>query len=267
MPNFSSSIPMIFCAKSIRQKKRRAQKYIEIPDPLKKYVEFTLLEKWKDFSFFDKAYECLFHGFTSLGKLIPEKSILSDTVERTEATFLKGEFVVLEEEKFPFKANTFNSICSTQSLHFVNDVPGALAQARFSLKEDGMYIASFLGAQTAQEIKALLYEAEEHFTGKVQARFHPLIEGTELPALLQRIGFSNPIIETEILDISYASLESLLFHLRQEGLTNSLIMRNKGLTSPRLMQKIIQELLKRLSFPLSIPYEIIYITAQNRKSL
>lgn len=272
MPVSSSPVPVIFCQKSVRQKRKRAQKYIETQDPLKKYIETTLLEKWRDFSFFDKKGRYLFHGFTSLlneiDKIAPKKSIFSDIIDRqnlTPLSFLKEKFVVLEEEKFPFKENTFNSICSTQSLHFVNDIPGALVQARSSLKKNGVYIASFLGVQTAQEIKALLYEVEDHFTGKVLARFHPLIESTEMPPLLQRVGFFNPIIETETIDISYTSLESLLFHLRQENLTSSLIARNKGFTSPRLMEKVSSALLKKISFPLNIPYEIIYISAQAGK--
>lgn len=268
----SLDIYSIFCSQSVRYKKERAQKYASYPDSLKEHIEIILLEKWRDYSFQKENNKCLFHGFSYLHKhtplSFPEGSIFSDIIEKPKEknfSFLQDHFVVFEEERFPFEERVFDSIVSTQTLHFINDVPGALVQARRCLKEKGTYSASFLGAETAQEIKALLYNIEEHVTGKVEVRLHPLIKNKEVSSLFQRVGFHNIIVEVELKEVRYSSLENLLHHLRQQGLTNSLIARYKALTSPHLAYKISKELLKGLSFPLSIPYEIIYVTASVKK--
>src|SRR5690348_1702906 len=48
-----------------------------------------------------------------------------------------GPSLVADEEMLPFQAQCFDAILSNLSLHWVNDLPGALAQIRNSLKPDG----------------------------------------------------------------------------------------------------------------------------------
>lgn len=50
---------------------------------------------------------------------------------------------------------------SNLSLHWVNDLPGAMAQARQALKPDGVFLAAMLGGNTLKELRVALQLAEQ----------------------------------------------------------------------------------------------------------
>jgi SAM-dependent methyltransferase len=64
-------------------------------------------------------------------------------------------------------------IVSLMSLHWSNDLPGALAQIRRALKPDGLFLGTLLGAGTLKELRAVLTEAELVTRGGAQARVSP----------------------------------------------------------------------------------------------
>ena len=51
-------------------------------------------------------------------------------------------------------------IDSNLSLHWVNDLPGALTQAREALRPDGVLLASMLGGHTLRELRIAMQLAE-----------------------------------------------------------------------------------------------------------
>src|SRR5262245_34668280 len=59
--------------------------------------------------------------------------------------------VVFDEERVPFAEGAVDLYASVLTLHAVNDLPGALAQARRSLKPQGLFIAALFGAETLRE--------------------------------------------------------------------------------------------------------------------
>jgi NADH dehydrogenase [ubiquinone] 1 alpha subcomplex assembly factor 5 len=50
---------------------------------------------------------------------------------------------------------------SNLSLHWVNDLPGAMQQACQALKPDGVFLASMLGGNTLKELRVALQLAEQ----------------------------------------------------------------------------------------------------------
>lgn len=52
-------------------------------------------------------------------------------------------------------------IHSNLSLHWVNDLPGAMQQACRALKPDGVFLASMLGGNTLKELRVALQLAEQ----------------------------------------------------------------------------------------------------------
>jgi SAM-dependent methyltransferase len=51
-----------------------------------------------------------------------------------------GPVVVADEEALPFGIDRFDLVVSAQVLHWVNDLPGTLAQLRYCLKPDGLLL-------------------------------------------------------------------------------------------------------------------------------
>ena len=52
-----------------------------------------------------------------------------------------GPALVADEEALPFAPGRFDLVVSAMSLHWVNDLPGALLQIRQSLRPDGLFLA------------------------------------------------------------------------------------------------------------------------------
>lgn len=58
-----------------------------------------------------------------------------------------------EEGAFSFDKDSLDCVMSNLSLHWVNDLPGCLAQIQKSLKPDGVFIGSMFGGETLYELR------------------------------------------------------------------------------------------------------------------
>ncbi|MCW8305763.1 methyltransferase domain-containing protein [Acidiphilium sp. PA] len=133
--------------------------------------------------------------------------------------------VVADEEFLPFGAACFDLIVAHLSLHWVNDLPGALVQIRRSLKPEGLFLASMPLLGTLGGLRAALIEAEAALTGGAAPRVSPFPELADCAGLLQRAGFALPIAERETIDFDYADPLALLRDLRDAGETNATVAR------------------------------------------
>ena len=113
-------------------------------------------------------------------------------------------------------------IVSLMSLHWANDLPGALAQIRRALRPDGLFLGTLLGAGTLKELRAALTQAELEVRGGAQARVSPFADGFDGAALLQRAGFAVPVADVDRLTVRYSDLYALIRDLRAMGETNAL---------------------------------------------
>jgi NADH dehydrogenase [ubiquinone] 1 alpha subcomplex assembly factor 5 len=135
--------------------------------------------------------------------------------------------VVADEELLPFKERCFDAVLSNLALHWVNDLPGALAQISSSLKPDGLFLASLFGAGTLAELRMALMEAELAETGGVSPRVSPFADLRDAAGLLQRAGFALPVADVDTVTVTYGDFFALLRDLRGMGETNLLLDRLK----------------------------------------
>ena len=140
-----------------------------------------------------------------------------------------GPVVVADEEALPFGADRFDLVVSGQVLHWVNDLPGTLAQLRYCLKPDGLLLLALPGGETLTELRAALLDAELEVEGGAGPRVSPFIELRDAAALLQRAGFALPVADIDRLTVSYPDPLALLRDLRAMGETNALVQRRRGL--------------------------------------
>jgi NADH dehydrogenase [ubiquinone] 1 alpha subcomplex assembly factor 5 len=97
------------------------------------------------------------HGTTAFDPE-PEILVTADLSENLLRQIPAGLRVSADEEFLPFGQNTFDLIASTLSLHWVNDLPGALVQIRRALKPDGLFLAAMLGGDTLIELRRAFLE-------------------------------------------------------------------------------------------------------------
>jgi SAM-dependent methyltransferase len=138
-----------------------------------------------------------------------------------------GMAVTVDGEALPFGAETFDLVMAPLSLHWVNDLPGALIQLRRALKPGGMFLASMPVLGTLGGLRTALLEAEEALTGHVNPRISPYPDLRDCAGLLQRAGFALPVADMEEIEFLYADPLAILHELRAAGETNAVLARDK----------------------------------------
>jgi SAM-dependent methyltransferase len=135
-----------------------------------------------------------------------------------------------DEEWLPFAPASLDLVLSCLSLHWVNDLPGTLAQIRRVLKPDGLFLAVMLGGRTLGELRGALSAAEIEVEGGLSPRVSPFADVRDLGQLLQRAGFSLPVADADVIRVSYGDPMRLLADLRGMGATNAVAERRRTFT-------------------------------------
>jgi SAM-dependent methyltransferase len=125
--------------------------------------------------------------------------------------------IIADEEFLPFAPGSLDAVLSSFHLHCVNDLPGALLQIRKALRPDGLFIAAIPGGETLYELRDVLMQTELRLKGGVSPRVFPFADKQQMGALMQRAGFALPVIDSEIVTITYESMFELMRDLRGMG--------------------------------------------------
>ncbi|MCB2108923.1 MAG: methyltransferase domain-containing protein [Rhodobacteraceae bacterium] len=143
-------------------------------------------------------------------------------------TSQSGRLIVSSDaEALPFRENSFDLILSNLGLHWINDVPGTLIQLRHSLKPDGLLLVSTFGTETLRELRTALLEAESEICGGASPRVSPFIDVRDAGSLLGRAGFALPVVDADVITVTYPDMFRLMADLRAMGETNAANARNK----------------------------------------
>jgi NADH dehydrogenase [ubiquinone] 1 alpha subcomplex assembly factor 5 len=139
---------------------------------------------------------------------------------------------VADEEALPYDPASFDLVVSALSLHWVNDLPGALVQVRRVLEPDGLFLGALFGAGTLAELRTCLTEAESELMGGLAPRLSPLPALSDMAALMQRAGFALPVVDRESVTVRYDSVFGLLADLKGMG-ERAAFTRGMGQPLPR----------------------------------
>ncbi|KAG0266665.1 hypothetical protein BG011_001512 [Mortierella polycephala] len=132
---------------------------------------------------------------------------------------------VVDEENLPFKENSLECVVSSLSMHWINDLPGAMIQIQRSLKPDGVFIAGLFGGDTLYELRTSLQLAEQDREGGISPRISPMADSRDLGSLLSRAGFSLTTVDVDEVTVNYPSAIELMEDLRAMGESNAVINR------------------------------------------
>lgn len=158
------------------------------------------------------------------------ETVISTDMSPAFAARNPGLSVVCDDEFLPFASGSLDMVVSCLSLHWVNDLPGTLIQIRQALKPDGLFIACLFGGETLDELRTALNTAEIEVEGGLSPRVSPFVDIRDAGMLLQRAGFTLPVVDQDTLTISYDSPFKLLADLRGMGESNAVAERRKSFT-------------------------------------
>lgn len=141
--------------------------------------------------------------------------------------------LVADEELLPFADNSFDLVTCAMNLHMVNDLAGCFIQIRRILKPDGLFLAIMPGSRTLHELRESFVATQTALHGGLSPVVAPFIEVRDGGALLQRAGFALPVVDTDILELRYASPLALMRELKAMGEQN--VMHDRQRFLPRAL--------------------------------
>ena len=153
-----------------------------------------------------------------------------------------GPCVAADEEWLPFAPGSFDLVVASLSLHWVNDLPGALIQLRQALQPEGLLLASLPVLGTLGELRTALMAEEAASMDGVSPRVSPFPELRDLAILLQRAGYTLPVADVETIELLYADPLALLRDLRAAGEGNAIALRDRKTPASALFGEALSAL-------------------------
>ena len=219
---------LIFDRRAVRLHRDRAANTVERVSPILQHAAEALLDRLDDTT--QRFYRALDVG--GRGVVAPAlrargiATVACDLSARMAARS-GPPCVAVDEEWLPFAPGSFDLVVANLSLHWVNDLPGALIQLRRALSPDGLLLASVPALGTLAALRTALIVAEQEETGGASPRISPFPELRDMAGLMQRAGFVLPVADADTTVLRYADPWGLLRDLRDAGETNATVLRSR----------------------------------------
>lgn len=252
----------IFDRRLVRLRRDRAATRVETVAPVLAAAADLLLDRLDDTTRrFHRALEVGGRGVVApllAARGIP--FIVSQDLSPAMATRAGGRGVAADEEWLPFAPGSFDLVVASLSLHWVNDLPGALIQLRRALRPDGLFLASLPGLGTLGALRDGLGAAEAELRGGLAPRVSPFPELRDLAGLLQRAGFALPVADQQTLPLAYRSGIGLLRDLQAAGETNAVLARDGRIPPRALFPLALSRLVPGPDGTIAMPLPVLIMT-------
>jgi len=136
---------------------------------------------------------------------------------QAQAQRLAGDAV-----KLPLKSQSTAIVWSNLLLHWLDDPLPALAEAHRVLEVGGLLMFSTLGPDSLKELRSAFSDGYAH-----TQRF---IDMHDLGDMLVGCGFADPVMDMEVLTLTYDGFDDMLGELRAAGSGCAMKARRHGLT-------------------------------------
>lgn len=124
--------------------------------------------------------------------------------------------------KLPLKSRSTAVIWSNLLLHWLDDPLPALAEAHRVLEVGGLLMFSTLGPDSLRELRLAFADGYAH-----TQRF---IDMHDLGDMLVGCGFADPVMDMEVITLTYDDLDAMFADLRAAGSSCAMKARRHGLT-------------------------------------
>ncbi|HVE48730.1 MAG TPA: malonyl-ACP O-methyltransferase BioC [Casimicrobiaceae bacterium] len=164
-----------------------------------------------------------------------------------------AHFVCADLNSLPFAGVTFDLAVSNLALQWVNDLPRAFAEMRRVLKVGALFSFTTFGPDTLKELRAAFARADGH------THVNRFIDMHDIGDMLVEAGFADPVMDMEVLTLTYADASALMRDLKAIGATNATRGRPRGLTGRHRFARVVAQLEKsRRDGRLPATFEVVY---------
>ena len=124
--------------------------------------------------------------------------------------------------RLPLKGGSAGLVWSNLLLHWLDDPLPALAEAHRVLEVGGLLMFSTLGPDTFKELRAAFADGYAHTQRTIDMH--------DLGDMLVETGFADPVMDMEVVCLTYDSFDTMLAELRAAGSSCAMRARSHGLT-------------------------------------
>ncbi|MBI4755480.1 MAG: malonyl-ACP O-methyltransferase BioC [Betaproteobacteria bacterium] len=153
----------------------------------------------------------------------------------------------------PLVHGSVDLLWSNLMLHWANDPLAVLGEFRRVLAVGGLLMFSTLGPDTLRELRRAFAAADR------APHVHRFVDMHDVGDMLVAAGFAQPVMDMEVITLTYRSLDDLLHELRAAGASNADACRGRGLLGKRAWHRVIAtyEAMRR-DARLPATFEVIY---------
>ncbi len=168
--------------------------------------------------------------------------------------FLRGNktsLVCADAPALPFKSGSTGLIWSNLMLYWLDDPLPVFRELQRTLDVGGLLMFSTFGPDTLKELRASFSDGYEH-----TQRFADMHDYGDM---LLECGFADPVMDVELLTLTYPSIDDLFRDLRQSGSSCAMHARRHGLMGRTAWAAVRAEYEKRMNDGrLPATFEVVY---------
>ena len=168
--------------------------------------------------------------------------------------FMRGNTASLlsaDAQALPLKTASVGLIWSNLMLHWLDDPLAAFRESHRVLDIGGLLMFSTFGPDTLKELRACFSDGHEHT--------HRFVDMHDYGDMLVECGFADPVMDVEMLTMTYPGVDELFSDLRRNGASCAMQTRRSGLMGRQAWQAAraaYERLLKDGRLPAT--FEVVY---------
>lgn len=156
-----------------------------------------------------------------------------------------------DAQALPLASGSTSLIWSNLMLHWLPEPLPAFREMQRALEVGGLFMFSTLGPDTLKELRQAF--------GESSPRVHGFTDMHDIGDMLMAAGFAEPVMDMEMLTLTYGSADDLFRDLRMTGSINATQARARGLTGKAGWQRSLSALESlRVEERLPASFEVVY---------
>jgi malonyl-CoA O-methyltransferase len=156
-------------------------------------------------------------------------------------------------ERLPFAPNSMNLVWSSLALQWAHDLEATFKGLYRVLAPGGLVMFATFGPDTLKELRAAFSSVDD------APHVNRFIDLHDIGDMLIHAGFTSPVMEMDMLTLTYADLKALMRDLKGIGAHNAAAARKRGLLGKSAWTRLEQAYeSNRVEGRLPATFEVIY---------
>lgn len=156
-------------------------------------------------------------------------------------------------DRLPLAPNSVNLVWSSLALQWAHDLEAAFRGFHQVLAPGGLLMFATFGPDTLKELRAAFASVDD------APHVNRFIDLHDIGDMLIHAGFASPVMEMDMLTLTYADLKSLMRDLKGIGAHNAAVSRRRGLLGKSAWARLEQAYeTNRIDGRLPATFEVIY---------